>query len=132
MGAGYVPTTSYNGITAFMMDGIPLCSLLGISASLANHSKAMHNMDKDKTQLIKQALHSNVMCLSIVDEVSNLDAPMIAIIDVCLHQVTHNTRPFGEKAILWVGDFNQLGPVKKTFLLQDMMHWISMQKHRRK
>jgi hypothetical protein len=128
MGAGYVPTTSYNGIAAFMIDGTTLCSLLGISGALANHPKATHNVNQDKIHQIRQALHSDTMCLFIVDEVSTLDAPIIAMIDIRLQQTMQNTLPFGGVAILWVGDFNQLGPVKKTFLLRDMMVWASMQK----
>jgi hypothetical protein len=53
---------------------------------------------------------------------------LIAMIDVRLQQVMGNTQSFGGVAILFVGDSNQLGPVQKTFLPQDMMEWANYQK----
>jgi hypothetical protein len=52
------------------------------------------------------------------------------MIDVRLQQVMDSTREFGGIAMLFVGDFNQLGPVKDTFLLADMMKWAVYESHR--
>jgi hypothetical protein len=59
--------------------------------------------------------------LLIVDEVSTIDSRIIAMLDLRLRQIYNNTFDFGGLPVIFAGDFNQLGPVKKVFLPKDMM-----------
>jgi hypothetical protein len=67
------------------------------------------------------------MCLFIVDEISTLDTPTIAMIDKRLKQLRNSELAFGGIAMMFVGDFNQLGPVKKVFIPKDMIEWAAHQ-----
>ena len=49
------------------------------------------------------------------------------MIDARLQRVMGVPEPFGGVSMLFVGDFNQLGPVKKMFLLDDMINWAEYQ-----
>ena len=46
-----------------------------------------------------------------------------------MQQVMGNSLPFGGIPVLFVGDFNQLGPVKKTFIPSSMMMWATRRYH---
>jgi ATP-dependent DNA helicase PIF1 len=61
----------------------------------------------------------------IVDEVSTIDTRIIALLHHRLQQVMDNKLPFGGLPIVFVGDFNQLGPVRKTFIPSSMTHWAT-------
>jgi hypothetical protein len=61
------------------------------------------------------------MCFLIVDEVSTIDSKIIALLDLRLQQVYANSHPFGGLPVLFAGDFNQLGPVRKIFIPKDMI-----------
>ena len=63
------------------------------------------------------------MIFLILDEVSTIDSCIIALLDYRLRQLTGCDERFGGLSVLFAGDFNQLGPVKKTFLPKDMMTW---------
>jgi hypothetical protein len=126
MKVGTTPSCSYNGIAAFNIDGVTLCKLLGINSIVGNHSKT--SIGDDALQSIRAELGAPDMCIFIVDEISTLNAQAIAMIDVRLQQVMESTQEYGGIAMLFVGDFNQLGPVKKTFLLEDMMNWANYQR----
>jgi len=132
MGVGRVQTTSFNGIAAVNIDGTTLCRLLGIdkyTPTETDFAKAHSTIKGDQLMAIKNELDSDKLVLFIVDEVSTLDAVMIAMIDARLQRVMGNNRQFGGIAMLLCGDFNQLGAVKKMFLLDDMIGWAEYQKH---
>ena len=52
------------------------------------------------------------MVLLVVGKVSTIDTPIIGMINAHLQQLRGNDKDFGGIAILFVGDFNPLGPVK--------------------
>jgi len=135
LSVGHVQTTSYNGIAAVNIDGETLCSLLGIGQSpneSLSFADAVNNISEDQLRSIRRNLHHSELALFIVDEISTLDAPMIAMIDARLQKAMKIGKPFGGVAMLFVGDFNQLGAVQKTFLLQDMLDWAEYQQYHKK
>ena len=83
-----------------------------------------------KLALLWVKLNSANMCLLIIDEVSTIDSRIIALLDFRLKQLLENELPFGGMPVLFTGDFNQLGPVCKTFLPRDMITWaMRLEKH---
>jgi hypothetical protein len=125
MRVGTTPSCSYNGIAAFNIDGVTHCKLLGMSSCVGPFSNS--RIGDDVLQSIRAELGAPDMCIFVVDEISTLDAQTIAMIDVRLQQVMDSTQSFGGIAMLFVGDFNQLGPVKEIFFLQEMMEWADYQ-----
>jgi len=118
---GHVAACSYNGIAAVNIDGSTLCSSFAIHDDGGNKFLLL---EEDTLNEIRLKLDvDNLKCL-IVDEVSTIDARTLALLDFRLQQILDNFEaPFGGLAILLVGDFNQLGPVQKTFIPKDMMAW---------
>ncbi len=132
MGVGHVQTTSFNGIAAVNIDGTTLCRLLSIdkyNPSETDFAKARSTISGDQLNAVKNDLNSEKLVLFVVDEVSTLDSVMLAMIDARLQRVMGNNKKFGGIAMLFCGDFNQLGAVKKMFLLDDMLGWAEYQKH---
>jgi hypothetical protein len=133
MQVGFVGTTSYNGIAAVNVDGNTISSLFGISDT---SEKAMkETLTEDKLLQLQQRIDHNNMCFLIVDEVSTIDTKIIALLDLRLQQVYANSYPFGGIPILFAGDFNQLGPVRKIFIPKDMITYgirLRKQGHRDK
>jgi PIF1-like helicase len=67
----------------------------------------------------------------IVDEVSTIDTCVITLLNYRLKQVMDNhDLPFGGILVVFVGDFNQLGPVQKTFIPNSMMTWATRRYHK--
>ncbi len=128
MSAGTSVATSYNGIAAFNIDGQTLCKTLSIDSSVGVHSKS--DLSRDKLQELKMALSPGTMCLFIVDEISTLDTPTVAMIDKRLKQLRQSELRFGGIAMMFVGDFNQLGPVQKVFIPKDTIEWAAHQINR--
>jgi len=132
MEAGHAQTTSFNGIAAVNIDGTTLCRLLSIptfTATETDFAKAHSSLKGDQLQAVRNDLEADKLVLFIVDEVSTLDSVMVAMIDARLQKVMGNTKPFGGIAMLFCGDFNQLGVVQKTFLLDDLIGWAEYQEH---
>ena len=123
LGLGNVATSSYNGIAAVNIDGSTVCSIFKIHESGTNCSP---HLDGDNFKEMRERLHGSELCCVVIDEVSTIDSKVLALLSYRLQQLTGNTEiPFGGIPILLVGDFNQLGPVMKTFLPIDMMNWAT-------
>ncbi len=116
---GKVAGSSYNGIAAVNIDGGTICKMF----SIFDTSENAVNIDDDKIRLLKQALDSGELCCIIIDEVSTIDARIIALLNYRLQNIMGNTLDFGGLPIIFVGDFCQLGPVQKVFLPSSMMTW---------
>jgi hypothetical protein len=65
------------------------------------------------------AMDASCLKLLIIDKIATIDGKTLAIVDARMQQIMRNSKPFGGIACLFVGDFTQLGAVKKTFLPQD-------------
>jgi len=127
LGLGKVAASSYNGIAAVNIDGTTICSMFSI-----NEKKSGRNTHLDSTIIEEMRLVldiDKVVCL-IIDEISTVDTRIIALLNFRMQQLLGiYDLPFGGVPVLFVGDFNQLGPVKKTFLPQDMLIWASRKGH---
>jgi hypothetical protein len=117
MMAGTVACSSYNGIAAVNIDGITLLKLLGIG----NNTKSKDLLSDENLIRIREALNANMLVLLIIDEISTIDAQLVALIHSRLQQILKSKESLGGLSVLFVGDFNQLGPVKKVSLQEDMM-----------
>ena len=128
MRVGKVATTSYNGIAAVNIDGVTLCSLLDIGqyeAPKNTFAEAIGSLSDTRLDSIRNELDWENLALFVVDEISTVDANIIAMIDARLQKVMGNKEPFGGIAMLFTGDFNQLGAVQKMFLLNDMIGYAA-------
>jgi hypothetical protein len=123
MDVGSVATSSYNGIASVNIDGNTICSLFGIFD--CSDSQINFDCNRDLIARMRQKLDADNLCFLIIDEVSTLDSKIIALLDLRLQQLFKNTLAFGGVPLIFAGDFNQLGPVQKTFLPRDMMKWAS-------
>ena len=122
MKVGIVNTTSYNGIAAVNVDGSSICSTFQLHDT--SDKVAYKPLETTKLNEMKHFLNFDNMCLLILDEVSTIDSRIIGILDNRFRQFSGNTNlPFGGMPMLFCGDFNQLGPVRKSFLPKDMMQW---------
>jgi hypothetical protein len=116
MKAGYVATTSYNGIAAVNIDGSTLCTLLNIQVCSRKTMKMEAGIidpiaNPNDLHRLRHALNSKELCLFIVDEVSTIDAAMVCAIDTRLKAIMGCDDDFGGVAIIFLGDFNQLPAV---------------------
>ena len=120
MKMGFVGTTSYNGIAAVNIDGNTITSMFSLHD---DNTKKLNEDDCEKIQNLRNSLNSDSMCFLVVDEVSTIDCRIIAMLNSRCQQIFDNDLDFGGIPVLFTGDFNQLGPVKKTFIPKDMMTW---------
>ena len=111
MNLGFVGTTSYNGIAAVNIDGNTLCSMFSLFPS--TNADSIHNQSSSENLDQCTKLNLGQMCLLVIDEVSTIDTRHIALMDLRLQVLQSNELPFGGMPIIFSGDFNQLGPVKK-------------------
>ena len=120
---GTVASASYNGMAAVNIDGSTVCRLFSVSEK---GQTSKHTLPSTAIRDLQLQLDSANLCCVIIDEVSTIDSKILALISFRLQQITGNTGlPFGGLPVLFVGDFNQLGPVKKTHLATDMMRWAA-------
>ena len=112
-----VGATSHNGIAAVNMDGSTVCRGhkigRGVSVTLSHDhiKKFQFNLDTEN------------ICIVIIDVVATIDSKIIALTNHCLRQELAANLLFCGLPLLFVGEFNQLGLVKKVFLPKDMIKW---------
>ena len=121
MKLGFVGTTSYNGIAAVNVDGNTVSSMFCIYDT--SDAGGRIPLTDDRILRMRNTMDSENMCFLILDEVSTIDSRIIAVIDFRLQQIFDDASPFGGMPILFAGDFNQLGAVKKVYLPRDMITW---------
>ena len=119
---GDIATCSYNGMAAVNVDGSTICSMFKIHDKGDGAPQGKH-LDHDTILLLRRKLNIERLCCIIVDEISTIDTRIIALLNYRLQQIMDNDLPFGGLPVLFVGDFKQLGPVRKTFIPKDIMIW---------
>ena len=106
------------GLAAFNIGGSTIHSALGITTN-ENRSAQMKPLSDELKS--KYAIRLESLKFIIIDEVSMVGNKMLAKIDQRLKEITGNTNiHFGGVSILFLGDFNQLRPVKKSYIFQVM------------
>ena len=107
----YVVLSAYTGAAASNIHGQTLHTLFSFSFDAGFKSLS------DKNRDIKRALYKNLKIL-IIDEISLVDADMLYKIDLRLREVTQIDLPFGNVAVLALGDIMQIKPVKGRYIMQ--------------
>ena len=106
------------GLAAFNIGGSTIHSALGITTN-ENRSAQMKPLSDELKS--KYAIRLESLKFVIIDEVSMVGNKMLAKIDQRLKEITGNTNiHFGGVSILFLGDFNQLRPVKESYIFQMM------------
>ena len=104
------------GLAAFNIGGSTIHSALGITTN-ENRSAQMKPLSDELRN--KYAIRLESLKFVIIDEVSMVGNKMLAKIDQRLKEITGNTNThFGGVSILFFGDFNQLRPVKESYIFQ--------------
>ena len=96
------------GIAAINIGGSTLHSFFQLKPGLLTPDSMEELRSRKRINLIRQVE------TIVIDEVSMVRSDLFAAIDARLREVTQNSRPFGGKQIILVGDFFQLPPVVKT------------------
>jgi predicted ATPase len=97
------------GKAAFNIGGTTIHSALGITTNENISSKASLS-DEMANKYLNQLWHLKVI---IIDEISMMGSNMLEKVDNNLRRIFKtNSKPFGGISIIFVGDFNQLKPVK--------------------
>ena len=125
LGIGIPICTSFNGIAAVNIDGGTVCKTFDINPN--NCQKI--TLDPDKLTALRNKLCCETISCIILDEVSTIDVVTIALIDYRLRQTMQIDLPFAALPVLFTGDFNQLGAVKKTQIPTAMMHYAMQQRN---
>jgi hypothetical protein len=126
--AGHIASTSFNGIAAVNVFGGTICNVFNVQPSydmnIWNQALQSFTVRGQILKGIRERLHWSTLQMLVIDEVSTIDAFTIAVIDTRLRDVMEQPdKPFGGVAVLMTGDFDQLGPVGKSFLPKDMVEW---------
>lgn len=104
-----VALTASTGVAAVNIGGVTIHSFLGskLAGSIEeyNHTKVNPGYWKEIKDYI------NLIDVLVIDEVSMLTADYIDMIDYILKKATGENLPFGDKKIIFTGDFLQLPPV---------------------
>jgi ATP-dependent DNA helicase PIF1 len=107
----YVLLSAFTGGAASNIDGQTLHTLFSFNFGAGFQSLS------DKNRDLKRALYKNLKVL-IIDEISLVDADMLYKIDLRLREITQKDMPFGNVAILALGDIMQIKPVKGRYIMQ--------------
>jgi nucleoside-triphosphatase THEP1 len=126
--AGHIASTSFNGIAAVNVFGGTVCNLFNVNSNydvgVWNQAVQAFHIKGETLKRLRQQLQWKSLQMLVIDEVSTIDTFTIAVIDARLRDVMEQPdKPFGGVAVLMSGDFDQLGPVAKTFIPHDMVEW---------
>ena len=108
----YVLITAYTGTAAANINGQTLHTLFSFNFGSGYMSLS------DKMRDEKRNLFKNLKML-IIDEISLVDADMLYKIDLRLREVTGIGSPFGNIAVIVLGDLMQMSPVTGRFIFLD-------------
>ena len=104
------------GLAAFNIGGSTIHGALGITTNENRSAQMKPLSDELRT---KYAIRLENLKVMIIDEVSMVGNKMLAKIDQRLKEITGNISVyFGGVSILFFGDFNQLRPVKESYIFQ--------------
>ena len=105
----YVILSAFTGTAAANIEGQTLHTLFSFNFG------AGHMSLSDKMRDQKRSLYKNLKML-IIDEISLVDADMLYKIDLRLREITQIGVPFGNVAILVLGDLMQMRPVSGRYI----------------
>lgn len=132
-----------NVIIQSLEDKVTACAMTGVASHLLGaptfHS-VLHLGQSDGQDpegmiatITSRSDYVNDLCgiqVLVVDEISMLSTKLFLAVDAMLQQVRGNLRPWGGIQLVFVGDWNQLQPVRGVSLLEcDRFHSIFERKH---
>ena len=92
------------GIAAININGATIHSFFQLKPVLLTPDSIDNDVSSKRMELIR-----NVQTI-VVDEVSMVRSDLFVAMDIRLQEITGNSRPFGGKQVILVGDFLQLAP----------------------
>ena len=111
MRAGEQLRSSYLGIAAVNIGGYSLCSFLDIPTNLKVGTQKIRPWSKERLKEFKSDHDVDNISSFIIDEISTSGPEIIACVDRRLQQATGDDRVFGNIAVIFLGDYDQLPPV---------------------
>lgn len=112
-------TVAFTGVAAIQAGGETIHSFFGLPMEVCGHG-TLGKLNEARAQTIR---HADTI---IIDEVSMLRCDIVDAIDYTLRKTMRNTRPFGGKQVVFVGDLFQLPPIvsncEQRKLLTDLYH----------
>lgn len=102
--------TASTGIAATHIHGMTIHSWSGIGVR-TSLSEADIDQIASKEHVVRRIQKTNIL---IIDEISMLSAPVLAMVDAVCREVKRVSLPFGGMQVVLVGDFFQLPPIGKA------------------
>ena len=99
---------AWMGIAAINIGGSTLCTLFDIPT---NPTKDIKPWNANHLEEFKRKFNIDKISAIIIDEISMIKAWMLTYLDARLRQATQINEPFGKKAVIMLGDFDQQPPV---------------------
>ena len=99
------------GVAAVNIDGASLCSFMDIPINVRKDDlNRVIPWNEDKLRRFKQAFDLDKIWVIIIDEISTVYPYMIGYLNARLQAAYASTAPFGGRAVVFLGDFDQLPP----------------------
>ena len=100
------------GVAAVNIDGTSLMALMNIPTEDRNFNpKRIDKWDEEKLRAFKNKYDLDNISVIVIDEISTVKAYHLAYLNARLQQACCCDKPFGGKAVVLLGDFDQLPPV---------------------
>ena len=99
------------GVAVVNIDGASMCSLMDIPIDL--NKSDQHRVEpwsEDKLRRFKQMFDLSKIWIIVIDEISTVKPYMIGYLNARLQTAYASTAPFGGRAVVFLGDFDQLPP----------------------
>jgi len=107
--------TAFMGIAAINIGGSTICTLLDIPINLSRQYKnEIVPWNTSRLEEFKSQFDLDNTSAIIIDEISMVKPWMLAYIDGRMKEATQCNEPFGGKAVIMLGDFDQQPPVGGT------------------
>ena len=99
------------GIAAVNIDGASMMSMMDIPTEFnQERQQRVHPWNGDKLVEFKKVFDMTKISAIIIDEISTVKPYMLAYLNARLQDACSSTLPFGGKALVMLGDFDQLPP----------------------
>ena len=103
--------SSYLGIAAVNIGGYSLCSFLDIPTNLKAGTQKIRPWNKEKLREFTSDHDLDNISSFVIDEISTSGPDIVACVDQRLQQARANNKVFGNIAVIFLGDYDQLPPV---------------------
>lgn len=111
MGVGEQLRMALFGIAAVNINGASLCSMMDIPIIMKNEADSrVKEWNADKLEAFKKRYNVEKISAIIIDEISTVKPYMLGYLNARLQKACGSDKPFGGKAIVLLGDFDQLPP----------------------